>query len=537
MSRISRRELIVGSAQAAAAVSLFGLAQEKPRVGLVPSAHKRLAKPVSPEHPLDYELVRDMVWRAIEYGRPRAGSLEAKIKPGSWVIIKPNIVYLQPQNRNGGYRTGDVTDQRVTRAVLEYVAKRSKAARITIAEGGSYRNLTDPLNDNVVTQGGTRATAATYDWGTQEFPGVGGTMDAMLKEFSGAYPGKKFDYVDLSYDVVRDAAGNPRRIEVPRLNGVGAFGARPDYFVTNAIRNCDFLISVPVMKVHENCGVTACFKNYVGTAPRCVYSEPGRFWNVNLHSQHSVDTRIDPFIADLAAFHPPDFNVVDGIRGLQYTEHNNKLPDQMLRNNLVLAGEDTVATDAVVARLMGFQPADIDYLHMGAARGLGTYDLDAIDVVGDEPDRLSRAWIKPRTWYARCNRDWLVTREPESNLAAWKRHTSFGDTLYFAKALDRLAPVVAAAAKVRAEGGRKGFLWLGLSGKLQVTLNGAKIAEEENTTRYRVGQIQRAVELRPGENQFVFRVEAVGDRPVQLAAVLVGPANNGDSLEGTRWIL
>jgi hypothetical protein len=289
------------------------------------------------------------------------------------------------------------------------------------------------------------------------------------------------------------------------------------------------------MKVHENCGITGCFKNYVGTAPRCVYGRPNIFWNADLHDQHAVDTRIDPFIADLAAFHPPDYNVVDGIRGLQSTEHNNRQPDQMVRSNLVLAGEDTVAADAVVARLLGFQPADIDFLQMGAARGLGNFDLNRIDIVGDELDRLSRPWLKPRTWYARSNREWLVTREPESNVATWKRHTSFGDTLYFAKALSAPAPVYAAAAKVRTDGSRKGYLWLGLSGKAAVTLNGEKIMEEENVTRYRVGQFQKAVELRPGENQLVFRVEAVGERPVQMAAVLVGPANNGDSLEGVRW--
>jgi len=508
------------------------MAQNKPRLGLVQSTHKRLAKPVSPEHPLDYEIVRDMVWKAIEYGQPRAGSLEAKIKPGAWVVIKPNIVYLRSQ---ASYRPGDITDQRVTRAVLEYVAAKSKAARITIAEGGSYRSLSDPLKDNVVTQGGERRDATNFDWGTDDFPGVGGTLDGMLKDFRAAHPGKKFDYVDLSYDVVRDAAGNPRRAEVPRLNGVGSFSNRTDYFVTNAICNCDFLISVPVMKVHENCGITGCFKNYVGTAPRCVYGRPNIFWNADLHDQHAVDTRIDPFIADLAAFHPPDFNVVDGIRGLQSTEHNNRQPDQMVRSNLVLAGEDTVAADAVVARLLGFQPADIDFLQMGAARGLGTFDLNRIDIVGDELDRLSRPWIKPRTWYARSNRDWLVTREPESNPATWKRHTSFGDTLYFAKAVDAPAPVYAAAAKVRADGSRKGYLWLGLSGKAAVTLNGEKIMEEENVTRYRVGQFQKAVELQPGENQFVFRVASVGERPAQMAALLVGPANNGDSLEGARW--
>jgi uncharacterized protein (DUF362 family) len=532
MSEIRRREFLIGSLTAAAAAPLAGMADVKSRVGLVQSTHKRLAKPLSADHPLDYETVRDMVWRAIEYGQPRAGSLEAKIKAGSWVVIKPNIVYLKPQT---GYRPGDITDLRVTRAVLEYVAQKSKAGRITVAEGGTYRAFNDPLKDNVVTQGGVHVNALTCDWGTEDFPGAGGTLGGMLKDLGAAYRDKKFDYVDLSYDVVRDASGNPRRIEPPRLNGVGAFGNRPDYFVTNTIRNCDFLIAVPVAKVHETCGITACFKSYVGTAPRCSYATPGLFWNANLHDQHSVDVRIDPFIADLAAFHPPDYNVVDGIRGLQLTEHNNRQPDQMVRNNLILAGEDTVAADAVVARLLGFNAVDVDYLHMGAARGLGTFDMNRIEVVGDELDRFARAWAKPRSWYARCNREWRVSRAPDSSLAAWKRFTSFGDTLYFEKALGAGAPLAAAAATVRAGGSRKGFLWLGLSGKATVTLNGEKIMEEENTTRYRVGQFQKPVELRAGENQLVFRVQEVGNKPVQLAAVLTGPGNNGDSLEGARW--
>jgi hypothetical protein len=120
-------------------------------------------------------------------------------------------------------------------------------------------------------------------------------------------------------------------------------------------------------------------------------------------------------------------------------------------------------------------------------------------------------------------------------MAAWKRHTSFGDTLYFSQAVEAPGQVFAAAAKVRADGARKGFLWLGLSGKVAVTLNGVKMMEEENATRYRVGQFQKAVELRPGENQLVFRVDAAGGRPPQMAAFLTGPANNGDSLEGARW--
>ena len=215
--RLSRREFVLTSDQAAAALSLGGMPPEKSRVGLVHSSHARLAKPVSADHPLDYQLVRDMVWKAIGYGKPAAGSLEAKIKPGSWVVVKPNIVFLKAQQ---SYRTGDVTDHRVLRAVIEYVARNSKAKRITLAEGGSYRSLSDPLKDNVVTQDGARTDATNFDWGPDEWPGAGGSLGAMLKEFGAQFPDKKFDYVDLAYDVVRDASGQAAALPVPRLNGV-----------------------------------------------------------------------------------------------------------------------------------------------------------------------------------------------------------------------------------------------------------------------------------------------------------------------------
>jgi len=76
---------------------------------------------------------------------------------------------------------------------------------------------------------------------------------------------------------------------------------------------------------------------------------------------------------------------------------------------------------------------------------------------------------------------------------------------------------------------------MGLSGKAIVLLNGEKILEEETVTRYRVGQVQKAIELRPGENQLVIRLQSAGQKPLQMSAVLVGSANNGDSLDGIRW--
>ena len=533
-TRFNRRAFLLGTAQIVAAARLHAAAQ-RTRVGVVPSNHSGLLQASSREDPLDYARVREMVWKAIEYGKPRAGSLEAKIKRGSWVVVKPNIASLRTR---AAYHTGDVTDFRVTRAVLEYVARKSQAGRSTLAEGGTYRNVLDPAKDNTYTQNGVRVDLRDFDWGDQEFPGFGGSVNRLLREMSSEFPDKKFDYADLSYDALRDSSGAFRRVEVPRTpDGVGAFGARSDYVVTKTMLGCDFLIDVPVMKVAGQCGITVCMKNYVGTAPREFYSYPGMFSNFVMHDTYSVDNRIDPFIADLVAFHPPDFCVVDALRGLQYHQHGGKEPDQMIRSNFILAGENPIAMDATAAYMMGFNPWDIDYLHLGIKRGLGTMDFREIEHVGDEPDKLRQRWGKPEKWYGRGNREWLVSADAASNLATWSRYTSPTDTLDIARAAGGGAgsqTSYGVATRLQAEGHRKAFLWVGARGRVQALLNGEKVMEEENTTKYRVGQFRAPVELRPGENVLVFRVQPLGDSP-QISAVMVGPRNDGDTVEGIRW--
>lgn len=534
---IRRRNFLLSLAAspALAAPQFPGLRVGKPRLGFVPSSHSWLPRPASIEDPLDYLRVRDMVWKAIEYGKPRAGSLEAKIRPGAWVVIKPNIVALRPREI---YRTGDVTDFRVTKAVVEYVAARSKAGRITVAEGGSYRRPGDPAKDNVTLQDGVHVDARSFDWGPDEFPGFNGSLGGMLASFAKEFPSKKFDYVDLSYDALRDRSGNFARIEVPRsATGVGAFGARPDYFVTNTITKCDFLISVPVMKVHLQSGITCCLKNYVGTAPREAYALPGGFHNANLHTEHSVEDRIDPFIADLASFHPPDFVVVDALRGLQYTEHNNGMADQMIRTNLIMAGEDPIAADALAARVMGYNESDIEHLQMAALRGMGTVDLSRVEIVGDEPDRIARRWAKPKDWHGRGNREWRLTATPDQPRDSWTHYTAPTDTLSFAKWTGQeVAPgsKFAAATQVTAEGHRKAILWLGVRGKATVRLNGEQVQTAENRTRYRIGQFQQEVELKPGPNRLEVEVEALRNA-ADLSVLLVNPRNDGDTVEGIRW--
>ncbi len=530
--KLNRREFLIASGCAVA-----GLAcpvSPKGRIGLVLSSHKKLAHPTSLENPLDYRKIRDMVWKVIEYGKPAGGSLESKIRPGSWVVVKPNIAFLGSQK---SYRSGDITDFRVTKAVLEYIARKSRAKRITVAEGGSYQ---DAQNKGMweISQNGVRVDAMTFEWGDKEFPGWAGSLGGMLRDFRRQFPDKRFDYINLNIDAMRDQSGAFRFTEVrPSVRGIGAFGARSSYCITNTIHNCDFLINVPVMKVHWDCGITACLKNFVGTAPREVYAPSWRYSNRILHDEYSVEDRIDGWVVDLGTFHPADYSVVDGIRGLQYSNHNNGKPDQMLRSNLVLAGEDAVALDTMVAKIMEFNPWDFDFLHMASLRGIGTMDLGRIDIVGDDPVPVTRGWAKAPPWHGRCNRDWSISADPAVPIGAWRKVTIPTDTLHLAKVAGEAAPGTefAAAMRVRAEGYRKGFLWVGVHGRLSVVVNGDKILEEESTADCHVGQFKVPVELQAGENLLVFRVQGLADSP-KISALLVGPRNDGDTVDGIRYL-
>jgi hypothetical protein len=75
---------------------------------------------------------------------------------------------------------------------------------------------------------------------------------------------------------------------------------------------------------------------------------------------------------------------------------------------------------------------------------------------------------------------------------------------------------------------------VGAQGRLSATLNGETVMREEARTRYCVGQFRKPVELRPGENLLVFRLEAFSEG-ARLSVLLTGPRADGDTVEGIRW--
>jgi uncharacterized protein (DUF362 family) len=65
--------------------------------------------------------------------------------------------------------------------------------------------------------------------------------------------------------------------------------------------------------------------------------------------------------------------------------------------NVLLASFDSVAIDAIAARVMGFDPMSIPYLRMCHERGLGTAEPDRIELVGDDISALNLGFRSKRS--------------------------------------------------------------------------------------------------------------------------------------------
>ena len=135
----------------------------------------------------------------------------------------------------------------------------------------------------------------------------------------------------------------------------------------------------------------------------------GRVRNVQ-HAIRAASTKGDPFAAlkpaeldylrsveamnrnlvALARATKPHLAIVDGFVGMHREGPRHGTPIPL---GVVVAGADAVAVDAVAAAVMGFDPRSIGYLAYACAAGLGTIDLERIEVVGDPIATVRRRFV------------------------------------------------------------------------------------------------------------------------------------------------
>ena len=131
------------------------------------------------------------------------------------------------------------------------------------------------------------------------------------------------------------------------------------------------ILHLPTMKTHGHAVMTGSVKNSFGGLLREV--------------RHYAHKYMHEVLVDLLymqrELHPAVFTVMDGTVAGDGAGPRTMIPRV---KNLILAASDSVAIDAIAARLMGFDPLSIPFLRMAHERGLGVADPRDIELVGDD---------------------------------------------------------------------------------------------------------------------------------------------------------
>jgi uncharacterized protein (DUF362 family) len=274
---------------------------------------------VGQQPPIDH--VRAALQRAIML----VGGMEGIIPRGGMVLIKPNLVAMPPSPEAGA-----CTSAVVCQALADIVAE--AGGRPIIAESSSRGVDTEQV---------------------MEMMGYSGLRQ------------QGYQVVDLK---------KTRTVRVPVPGG----RVLEEVITFELALEAAAIISVPVMKTHDQTDVSLSLKNLKGLVTD---AEKRRIHQLGVFEG----------TCDLAGLFKPVFAVVDGIMAQEGLGPVYGLPLQM---GVLLAGRDLLAVDAVASRAMGFDPQEVRLLSTAQVRGLGTLDSGDIAVVGERIEDVQRRFMR-----------------------------------------------------------------------------------------------------------------------------------------------
>ncbi len=146
----------------------------------------------------------------------------------------------------------------------------------------------------------------------------------------------------------------------------------PSVSVSRIVTEADVVISLPKFKTHGLTVMTGAIKNCYGFLPGAQ--------KAFLHKAAGSPERFHEMVVDVFRLRVPDLFIVDGVVGM---EGNGPATGQLRQIGLILASDNGVALDAVIAYMMGCEPGLLKFLQKARNLGLGEYDLDKIDVIGE----------------------------------------------------------------------------------------------------------------------------------------------------------
>ena len=247
------------------------------------------------------------------------GGIRSYVDPGDTVLLKPNVL--------GIWEPGDAvtTHPSVVEAVVRLV--QDAGGKVAIGEGSGV-------------------SAATR---TEEALERCGIADIARKNSLELYA-----FENLSSEI--------RHVEM----------IDREITFASAVLEADVVISLPKLKTHSLTGITGAIKNMFGAIPG-----PKKF---QIHKEFPNKELLSKALVGIFDTVRPKLSIMDGIVAMEGNGPAGGTPKQL---GLILASDDAVAMDTVIAeRIMKIDPAHIDTIRLGADAGLGTSNMDEIEILG-----------------------------------------------------------------------------------------------------------------------------------------------------------
>ena len=183
------------------------------------------------------------------------------------------------------------------------------------------------------------------------------------------------------------------------------------YTMIEGLLDSDEVVSVATIKNHAFMGVTGCLKNLFGLMPGEPHGRPRHYYH------HLV--RMPYMLADIGRALDPALNIVDALVGQAGQEWSAHGPPEGRIVDALIAGDNVIATDAVMMHVMGHDPRadwgtppfhrDRNPLLVAAEAGFGAVDLGAIDLVSEVAPQPEGTFFAMLTDSPETNRTWRRT--------------------------------------------------------------------------------------------------------------------------------
>ncbi|MDY6823021.1 MAG: DUF362 domain-containing protein [Thermodesulfobacteriota bacterium] len=149
----------------------------------------------------------------------------------------------------------------------------------------------------------------------------------------------------------------------------------PDFMASVSLSksalDAEVIISLPKFKTHGLTVITGAIKNSYGLLPGAQKAK--------LHQAAGSPERFHEVIVDVFKLRIPDLFIGDAVLGM---EGNGPASPDTREIGKILASDNAVALDAVIAQMMGIDPARLRFFGKAKADGLGDYDPASINIIG-----------------------------------------------------------------------------------------------------------------------------------------------------------